>query len=211
VLFTAPTVLCVIYTRKENSMATKSKTPATATPLDDLVVYATVETHIDVYEEAPATPYIARIQGEGDLDGATVNLASASVFVWDGCYHEDAVAMHIAFDSLSSDLEEVSAAILQHIDELSDDYAGSVMIIDDVKVLESYKSEKSLAPRAVAAALVAAGVLRNECLIAGIAWDTSRANVYKALGMAKVKGTKLYVGHNATIGINDSVRNALSY
>jgi hypothetical protein len=54
-------------------------------------------------------------------------------------------------------------------------------------------------------------VLRNECLIAGFAWDPARANVYKALGTAKVKGTKLYVGHNATFGINEVVRKALSF
>lgn len=191
-------------------MTAKTGTTTTPTSLEDMVINVTVENHISVYGEDPVSAYIARVEGESDLDGATSKLSSASVYVWNGFLEYDAPAMHTAFDSISGSLEDVAAVLYLNVEKLGEDSGSSVMIIDDFKVNRAYKDEKSLAPRAVAAALIAAGLLRSSCLVAGMAWDDSYADLYKTLGLKRFKKTKLYVGNNTYVGIDDAVLNALS-
>jgi hypothetical protein len=191
-------------------MTAETNTSTSVTSLEDMVINAIVENHVSVYGEDPVSAFIAKVEGEGDLDGATSKLSSASVYVWNGFLDYDAPEMYRAFDSVSGSLEAVAADLYLNVEKLGESSGSSVMIIDDFKVNRAYKDEKSLAPRAVAAALVAAGILRCDCLVAGMAWDDSYADLYKTLGLKKFKKTKLYVANNAYIGINDAVRKALS-
>jgi hypothetical protein len=191
-------------------MTAETSTTTTVTALEDMMLHIIVENHVSVYEQEPAVAYIAKVEGQSLVDGVTRDLANASVYVWDGCYLYDAGDMRLAFDSMSGSLEAVASDIYANIEKLHDDYTGSVVIIDNVDINADYASEKSLAARTVAAALVAAGVVRNEALVAGIAWDQSYADIYTTLGMTNIENTTLYVGYSNLQDFDDAVRKALS-